>query len=53
MTPNKTKREVQDQIEAARKAYLKTGRRMRQLKSESSDHINMAKPRKQRLGLYA
>lgn len=53
MTPDKSKREVQDEIEAARQTYLKTGRRMKRLKAEAGDHAHLAKPRKQRLGLYA
>ena len=53
MTPDKSKREVQDEIEAARQTYLKTGRRMKRLKAETGDHAHLAKPRKQRLGLYA
>ena len=53
MTADRSKREVRDEIEAARQIYLKTGRRMQRLKSEDTDKIHMAKPRRQRLGLYA
>jgi hypothetical protein len=53
MTPDKSKREVQDELEAAKQLYLKTGRRMKRLRAESADHAHLAKPRKQRLGLYA
>jgi hypothetical protein len=53
MTPEKSKRQVQYEIEAARQLFLKTGRRMQRLKAETADDANLAKPRKQRLGLYA
>ncbi len=53
MLEEKTKRETQDEIEAARQLFLKTGRRTRRLKAESTAHASIAKPRKQRLGLYA
>jgi hypothetical protein len=53
MSPDKSKRQIQDEIEAARQMYLKTGRRMQRLKAEASDHGQQAKPRRQRLGLYA
>lgn len=53
MTPEKNKRQVQDEIESARQFFLKTGRRMQRLKAEAEDRANLAKPRKQRLGLYA
>ena len=53
MTPDRSKREVRDEIEAARQTYLKTGRRMQRLKSEAAEQVHLAKPRKQRLGLFA
>jgi len=53
MTPEKNKRQVQGEIESARQLFLKTGRRMQRLKAETADPANLAKPRKQRLGLYA
>jgi hypothetical protein len=53
VNPEKTKRQVQNEIESARQSFLKTGRRTRRLKADPTDGIHMAKPRKQRLGLYA
>jgi tripartite-type tricarboxylate transporter receptor subunit TctC len=35
MTPEKNKRQVQDEIESARQLFLKTGRRMQRLKAEA------------------
>jgi hypothetical protein len=53
MHEEKTKRQEQHEIESARQAFLKTGRRMRRLRAEALDSANQAKPRRQRLGLYA
>jgi len=53
MSQEKSKRQIQDEIESARQLFLKTGRRMQRLKAEAAENGHLAKPRKQRLGLYA
>ncbi len=53
MQEEKTKRQEQHEIESARQVFLKTGRRVQRLRAESLDNAHQAKPRRQRLGLYA
>jgi len=53
MMAEKSKREIKDEIENARKQFLASGRKMARLRPESLEHADAAKPRKQRLKMYA
>ncbi|HEX7926912.1 MAG TPA: hypothetical protein VF678_04915 [bacterium] len=53
MMAEKTKREIKDEIEAARKRFLASGRKMARLSPEPLESADAAKPRKQRLKMYA
>ena len=49
----KTKRELSEDIERARRLFMASGRRAEKLAPAISDRINNAKPRKQRLKMFA
>jgi hypothetical protein len=53
MLGEKSKREIKFEIEQARKQFLASGRKMARLSPESLEHADLAKPRKQRLKMYA
>ncbi len=53
MLAEKSKREIKDEIEMARKRFLASGRKMARLSPEAPEHADMVKPRKQRLKMYA
>ena len=53
MDPDKTKRQLTQEIESARRLYLSTGHRTHRLHSEVVEKDHVAKPRKQRLKMYA
>lgn len=53
MLAEKSKREIKEEIERARKLFLASGRKMARLSPEALEPADMAKPRKQRLKMYA
>ncbi len=53
MELDKSKRELKLQIEAARRAFLASGRKTMYLQAEPDEEDRPAKPRKQRLKMFA
>lgn len=53
MMAEKSKRDLKNEIEQARRLFLASGRKMARLSPESLEHADAAKPRKQRLKMYA
>jgi len=53
MDIDKSKRDIQVEIEQARRAFLNTGRRVIRLTPQSEEPPTAAKPRKQRLKMLA
>lgn len=49
----KSKQEIQSEIEQARRVFYASGRRVRQLAPGDDNRIQNAKPRKQRLKMFA
>ena len=53
MNFEKTKQQIQGEIEKARLAFYATGRRVRHLSPGDDGRVQNAKPRKQRLKMFA
>ena len=53
MDMEKTKQQIQTEIEQARHAFYATGRRIRRLAPGDEARVQNAKPRKQRLKMFA
>ena len=53
MDQDKSKRDVQVELEQAKQAFLNTGRRVIRLSPQSEEPPAAAKPRKQRLKMLA
>jgi len=53
MDPEKSKREIQLEIERARRKFLNNGRRVIRLSPQEDDPAKGAKPRKQRMKMLA
>ena len=50
---NKTKREIQEEIERARQSYLAKGRRVHRMGTLAEDGPANARPRRTRLKMFA
>ncbi len=53
MELEKTKNQIQTEIEQARRLFYATGRRIRRLAPSDEARLQNAKPRKQRLKMFA
>ncbi len=53
MEIEKTKQQIQSDIELARRVFYATGRRVRYLSPNDEGRVQNAKPRKQRLKMFA
>lgn len=53
MDTARTKQEIQSEIERARRVFYATGRRVRHLSPGDEARMQNAKPRKQRLKMFA
>ena len=53
MELEKSKRQVKDEIEQARRMFYASGRRVRRLSPGDDARVQNAKPRKQRLKMFA
>ena len=53
METEKTKQLIQSDIEMARRVFYASGRRVRYLSPGDEDRLQNAKPRKQRLKMFA
>ena len=52
-TMEKSKRELKEEIEAARRFFISNGRRVQKLGSVDENAVTNAKPRKQRLKMFS
>ena len=50
---DKTKQQIKEEIEQARRQFYATGRRVRRLSPADDGRVENAKPRKQRLKMFA
>lgn len=50
---NKSKRELKEEIEQARRYFIARGKRVKQLAPADDGQVENAKPRKQRLKMFA
>ena len=53
MTIEKSKKELKDEIEQARRFFISNGRRVQKLNPGDENLVAGAKPRKQRLKMFA
>jgi hypothetical protein len=53
MESEKTKQQIQQEIEQARRIFYAAGRRVRYLSPSDEARVQNAKPRKQRLKMFA